>query len=187
MCLGGPHGAAPPKVVWLLRGQQRGRRRRGRTAPPTPNQTREKALAAALCYSPPTICFDVNLPNIKVIRDKAKPCGTQTHKWGGLVRRAVARCPARRRSRWRRLAQTLSSRACRGSSPRAGGRDIWYLTVLLLLPSPPPPPPSYCDLSLVCSDSAVLLAHCSVVAAVSKYLQVQSWFHRSHTDCHRTC
>lgn len=30
---------------------------------------------------------------------------------------------------------------------------------------------SYCDLTLVCADSTVLLAHCSVVAAVSKYLQ----------------
>lgn len=30
---------------------------------------------------------------------------------------------------------------------------------------------SYCDLTLICGDSAVLLAHCSVVAAVSKYLQ----------------
>jgi len=31
---------------------------------------------------------------------------------------------------------------------------------------------SYCDLTLVCADSTVLLAHCSVVAAVSKYLQI---------------
>ena len=31
--------------------------------------------------------------------------------------------------------------------------------------------PSYCDLTLICGDSTVLLAHCSVVAAVSKYLQ----------------
>lgn len=30
---------------------------------------------------------------------------------------------------------------------------------------------SYCDLTLICGDSTVLLAHCSVVAAVSKYLQ----------------
>ena len=32
--------------------------------------------------------------------------------------------------------------------------------------------PSYCDLTLICRDSSVLLAHCSVVAAVSKFLQV---------------
>ena len=31
---------------------------------------------------------------------------------------------------------------------------------------------SYCDLTLICGDSSVLLAHCSVVAAVSKFLQV---------------
>jgi len=30
---------------------------------------------------------------------------------------------------------------------------------------------SYCDLTLICRDSSVLLAHCSVVAAVSKFLQ----------------